>query len=133
MMMMKQTILTTTSKERSNNSSSNNNHKNDPTTAGTTGTVTTPASSDHNNTFHHNTNTVILADQVILRLKQHLYQLYWNQPVKVMETKVLLQSQHQQSLLLPSVTLEQGVSARTAAARIRLFLTGTKLWNSSYA
>lgn len=80
---------------------------------------------------------VVMAEQVILRLKQHLYQLYWSQPVLVMETQVLLPTPSQ-PLSSPALaapiegSLEPAV-AEWSASRVRLFLTGTKLWNSLYA
>ena len=87
----------------------------------------------------------IVARDVIEQLKQHLYDLYWSQPVVTSETQALLvPSTTTRALLVTTTTTNNHTMASTriqqqpqplllSAARVRLFLAGTKLWNSLYA
>jgi hypothetical protein len=73
---------------------------------------------------------VILAEHVILHLRNRLYKLYWGKPVLAQETKnTLFESSSSSSSQFQQ---QQGLTSRVAAARMRLFLVGTKLWNSLY-
>jgi ubiquitin-protein ligase E3 C len=66
-----------------------------------------------------NGSRVILAEVVIARLRDFLYELYWNQPVRAADVK-------------PPFASPMGDEQRHEALRGRLMITGTKLWNSLY-
>ena len=83
---------------------------------------------------NNNNNNKILAKHVIVQLKQYLYELYWSQPVLVHETKSLLVPLSSSSSFssLDGNNFNNNNTLDLSAARIRLFLTGTKLFNSLY-
>jgi len=58
-----------------------------------------------------NSNPIILAEHVVNRLKPLLYDLYWNEPV---------------------VATDVHAGEKVTDLRVRMLLSGTKLWNSLY-
>jgi ubiquitin-protein ligase E3 C len=62
----------------------------------------------------------ILAEEVIVRLRDLLYELYWGKPVRA------------DLIRLPFAGGDLSAEDRLQAVRGRLLLTGTKLWNSLY-
>jgi ubiquitin-protein ligase E3 C len=63
---------------------------------------------------------IILAEEVIVRLRDLLYELYWGKPVRA------------DHIRLPFAGSELSEEDRLEVVRGRLLLTGTKLWNSLY-
>lgn len=86
-----------------------------------------------NHTTRRESSVSILAENVILRLQTFLYELYWTKPVRAADFKLIL-GEGSGIATNPNYA---GVLALTedeqfSAARARLLLTGTKLWNSLY-
>mmetsp|Transcript_6411 Transcript_6411/g.18057 ORF Transcript_6411/g.18057 Transcript_6411/m.18057 type:complete len:755 (-) Transcript_6411:140-2404(-) len=92
-------------------------------------------------TPNQDNSVVISAEHVIAHLRDALYELYWGRPVLAAETQFVspgileVATTSSSNTTAPTPNTQNhnlAISPALAAARVRFFLTGTKLWNSLY-
>jgi ubiquitin-protein ligase E3 C len=89
---------------------------------------------NHTNMHVSEARSSILAENVILLIRPLLHQLFWAQPVVKTDFRVFLGNGGQRLTCLAEIStlIVKSTEEQTKAARGRILITGTKLWNSLY-